>query len=90
LAAKQINKHVRRGAKGSDFAERNEPSAQCLPASFLRCTCAAPAARHRKAHFGARINHSGWVNAKTFRERQEFGFSRMTLHFKLALVYRPL
>src|SRR5262249_27060874 len=93
LAAEQVNKHVRSGAEASNFAEPHESFAQRLPALLLRGALAAPAACHREAHFGARINHSAGLDAKTFSNHQEFGFSRTTVAYfiaKLAFVcHRP-
>src|SRR6516225_11929491 len=57
LAAQQIDKHVHGGAEGSNVAECHAALAQCLPAFLLRAARAATAARHRKAQFGAWIDH---------------------------------
>src|SRR6516162_11495157 len=83
LAAVQLNKQVHRGAEGSNFAECHDSLAQCLPAFLLRGTLAALAAPHRKAQFGARINHSAQVDAKFFGERQELGCSRIAVRYRL-------
>src|SRR6516225_11350785 len=81
LAAEQLNKQVHGGAEGSNFAECHDSLAQC--AFRLRGTLAALAARHRKAQFGARINHSAQVDAKFFGERQELGCSRIAVRYRL-------
>jgi len=39
--------------------------------------------RHRKAQFGARINHSAQVDAEFFGERQELGCSRIAVRYRL-------
>jgi len=89
LAAQQIDKHIHRGAEGSNVAECHDALA-CLPAFLLRAARAAPPARHRKAQFGAWIDHGVEVDAEACNERPELGFCRMPARYrfiaKLAVV----
>ena len=86
LAAQQIDKHVHGGAEGSNVAECHDALAQCLPAFLLRAASAATAARHRKAQFGARIDHGVEVDAEVCNERPELGFCRMPARYHAALI----
>src|SRR6516164_2375748 len=82
LAAEQLNKQVHGGAEGSNFAECHDSLAKCLLAFLFRGTLAALAARHRKAQFCARINHSVWIDPQFFRERQKLGCSRIAVRYR--------
>src|SRR6516162_298313 len=94
LAAQQIDKHIHSRAEGSNVAECHDALAQCLLAFLPRAARAAPAARHRKAQFGAWIDHGVEVDAEVCNERPELGFCRMPARYrfiaKLIVVCHPV
>jgi hypothetical protein len=94
LVEEQVNEQVHEGAEGSNVAEFHDALAQCLLAFLLRAARAAPAARHRKAQFGAWIDHGVEVDAEVCNERPELGFCRMPARYrfiaKLIVVCHPV